>query len=263
MKITMVIPTYNEAENLSKLIDKIFGLNFDNLHVLVVDDGSPDGTGKIADELSNKYAGRLSVIHRSGKLGLGTAYLEGFSKALSEKSDVIGQMDADFSHPIEKLPVLLKALESTDVVIGSRYVTGGKLDERWPLWRKWLSAFGNSYARFILGLPVRDATGGFRLWRRGVLMQMPLDAVSSNGYAFQVEITYIAHRLGFVFNEVPIYFADRRWGISKMSFRIQQEAAFRVWEMLFKYRKLKKGHYSNPEHLIRHELRSPTPVIKK
>jgi dolichol-phosphate mannosyltransferase len=240
MKLTIVIPTYNEAENLQKLTTALFALPLDNLSVLVVDDNSPDGTGEIADELSFEYKGSFSVIHRSGKLGLGTAYVEGFERAIAEKADAIGQMDADFSHPVEKIPELVEALSFSDAVIGSRYVENGSVDERWPAWRKGLSAFGNIYARTILGLPVRDVTGGFRLWRRETLMHMPLAMIRSNGYAFQVETTYIAHRLGFRFGEVPIYFADRRWGTSKMSFRIQREAAIRVWQMLAQYRHLER-----------------------
>lgn len=250
MKLTMIIPTYNEAENLAKLSEALFSLAVDNLHVLIIDDCSPDGTGKIADELALKYKGRYTVIHRSGKLGLGTAYIEGFKRAISNNSDAIGQMDADFSHPVEKIPLMIDALNGSDAVIGSRYVQGGSLDEQWPAWRKALSAFGNIYARSILGLPVRDVTGGYRLWRRETLMQMPLDRIRSNGYAFQVETTYIAHRMGFHFKEVPIYFADRRWGTSKMSFRIQREAAVRVWQMLIQYRHLERApsmrvHYIN------------------
>lgn len=241
-RLVIVIPTYNEAENLEKLLSALFTLPVDDLGVLVVDDASPDGTGDIADALAARSPGRLQVMHRSGKLGLGTAYISGFRQALSQGADAVGQMDADFSHDPQKIPFLLDALRSADVVIGSRYVPGGSLDERWPLWRKGLSAFGNYYARFILGLPVRDATGGFRLWRKETLQQMPLERVRSNGYAFQVEMTYIACKLGFMFKETPIYFADRRWGTSKMSWRIQREAAIRVWQMLFEYRGLKPLH---------------------
>lgn len=237
--LIMVVPTYNEAENLEKLLSVLFSLPVDGLGVLVVDDASPDGTGKIADNLTARYPGRLQVMHRSGKLGLGTAYISGFRQALEQGAEAVGQMDADFSHDPQKIPTLLNALRSADVVIGSRYVPGGSVDVRWPLWRKGLSAFGNFYARFILGLPVRDATGGFRLWRRETLLQMPLERVRSNGYAFQVEMSYIAYKLGFRFLETPIYFADRRWGASKMSWRIQREAAIRVWQMLFEYRGLK------------------------
>ncbi len=237
--LTIVIPTYNEAENLENLLSALFALPLADLHVLVVDDASPDGTGKIADALVNKFPARLQVLHRSGKLGLGTAYISGFRQALAQGAEAVGQMDADFSHDPEKIPSLLDTLRTCDVVIGSRYVPGGNLDERWPLWRKGLSAFGNFYARFILGLPVRDATGGFRIWRRETLLQMPLERVRSNGYAFQVEMSYIAYKLGFKFQETPIYFADRRWGTSKMSWRIQREAAIRVWQMLVEYRGLK------------------------
>ncbi len=251
MKLTMVIPTYNEAENLSKLSEALFRLPIDNLNVLVVDDCSPDGTGEIADGLAREYSGRFSVLHRVGKRGLGTAYMDGFKRAILERADVIGQMDADFSHPIDKISPMLSALDHCDAVIGSRYIEGGSVDRNWPAWRKGLSAFGNFYARTILSLPVRDATGGFRLWRRETLMQMPLDMVRTNGYAFQVEIAYMAHRLGFSFKEIPIYFADRRWGTSKMSFRIQREAAIQVWQMLLRYRALNKEAVS-PLHCVKH-----------
>ncbi len=188
----------------------------------------------------NNTLSDLSVIHRNGKLGLGTAYIQGFQQALAEGAEVIGQMDADFSHPPEKLAEMLEALENCDVVIGSRYVSGGKLDESWPLWRKGLSSFGNIYARTILHLPVMDTTAGFRIWRHNTLKSMPLERIRSNGYSFQVEMTYVAHRLGFKFSEVPIYFADRRWGSSKMSFRIQSEAAIRVWQLLWEYQDIRK-----------------------
>lgn len=237
-QLTIVIPTYNEAENLPKLVAAVFSQPIPDLKILVVDDNSPDGTGKLADELSEQYPGRLSVIHRSGKLGLGTAYVEGFTLALQDGGQAIGQMDADFSHPVDKIPLLLQTLASVDIALGSRYVPGGSVDHRWPVWRKFLSAFGNFYARTILNLPIRDATGGFRIWRAEALQVTPLQSVRSNGYAFQVETAYLAHRLGFRFAEIPIYFADRRWGQSKMSFRIQREAAIRVWQILIDYRSL-------------------------
>jgi dolichol-phosphate mannosyltransferase len=148
-------------------------------------------------------------------------------------------MDSDFSHPPEMVPILLDALQSFDVAMGSRYVPGGSVDKRWALWRKALSAFGSLYARLILGLPVRDATGGFKIWRAATLQDMPLGRIRSNGYAFQVEMTYVAHRMGYSFIEAPFYFADRHWGYSKMSFAIQREAAIRVWQMLYEYRNLK------------------------
>ncbi len=207
--------------------------------MLIVDDNSPDGTGQIADQLSEETHGRVQVMHRTGKLGLGSAYIQGFRRAIEMGAEAIGQMDADFSHPVEKLPEMLETLNKTDVVLGSRYVAGGKLDERWPFWRKGLSAFGNFYARTILGLPIRDVTGGFRLWKRATLQSMPLERVRSNGYVFQVEMTYVATLLGYKFSEIPIYFADRRWGQSKMSFRIQIEAAFRVWQLPGMYHDLR------------------------
>ncbi len=240
MRLTVVIPTYNEAENLPKLVSALFALPVEALSILVVDDGSPDGTGQVADALAEQHAGRFSVIHRPGKQGLGTAYIRGFLQAVQEGAEAVGQMDADFSHPPEKLLELLQVLESCDVAIGSRYIPGGSVDRDWPLWRKSLSAFGNIYARAILRLPVRDATGGFKIWRRETLQGMPLERIRSNGYAFQIEMAYVAYRLGYTFQEVPFYFADRRWGDSKMSIRIQREAAIRVWQLLFDYRNLKR-----------------------
>lgn len=238
MKITYIVPTYNEAENLEKLVSAFFALPVPDLNLIIVDDNSPDGTGKIADALRSQWGTRLDVIHRQGKMGLGTAYITGFKYAIERGADVVGQMDADFSHPVEKIVEKVAALQNCDVVIGSRYVPGGKLDENWPLWRKGLSAFGNFYARSILGMPLRDCTGGFRLIRREVICSMPLDRIRSNGYVFQVETAYIMHRLGYRFSEVPIYFADRRWGKSKMNFRIQLEAAVRVWQLPPAYRDL-------------------------
>lgn len=238
MKITIVVPTYNEAENLPKLVSAFFALPIPDLNLLVVDDNSPDGTGQLADELCRQMNGRMDVMHRTGKLGLGTAYISGFKYAIAHGAQAIGQMDADFSHPLEKIVEMARAIEQYQVVIGSRYVNGGKLDEHWPFWRKWLSGFGNVYARTILGLPVRDCTAGFRMWKREVLCAMPLDRIRSNGYVFQVEMAYVASKLGFSFHEIPIYFADRRWGKSKMDFRIQVEAAIRVWQLPPLYRDL-------------------------
>jgi len=238
VKLTVVVPTYNEAENLDKLVSALFSLPIPDLSLLVVDDNSPDGTGELAETLAQEHPGHFNVLHRQGKLGLGTAYIEGLRAALASGAEAIAQMDADFSHPPELLVTLLDTLNCCDVVMGSRYVPGGAVDQRWPLWRKGLSAFGNYYARTILQLPVRDATGGYRLWHRRTLLNMPLERVRSNGYGFLVEMTYLAHRLGYRFREVPFYFADRRWGKSKMSLRIQVEAAIRVWQMPFEYRDL-------------------------
>ena len=238
MQLSVVIPTYNEAENLSQLVSALLSLPLQGLKILVVDDSSPDGTGQMAESLAKSLQGSLAVLHRPGKMGLGTAYVTGFQKALQDGAEAIAQMDADFSHPPELLPKMLDTLQKCDLAMGSRYVPGGSVDRNWPFWRKGLSAFGNIYAGMILRLPVRDATGGFRIWRRETLLGMPLDRVRSNGYAFQVEMAYIAFRLGYRFQEVPFYFGDRKWGHSKMSFRIQWEAAIRVWQILLEYRGL-------------------------
>jgi dolichol-phosphate mannosyltransferase len=239
LQITTIIPTYNEAENLPKLISALFALPIE-LRVLIVDDNSPDGTGRIADELGLAHPGRIQVLHRSGKLGLRTAYLNGFSAALESSAEAVAQMDADFSHDPQRLVEMTAALTASDVVLGSRYVKGGSVDERWPLWRKGLSAWGNFYARTILGFPLNDVTTGFRLWRRETLQGMPLERIHSNGYVFLVEMAYMAYCLDYRFAQVPIHFADRRWGKSKMSLRIQLEAAFRVWQVRWMYRDLRR-----------------------
>jgi len=237
---TIVIPTYNEAENLPVLVPALFNLHLPSFRILIVDDNSPDGTGQIGEDLGKQYQGRVEVLHRPGKMGLGTAYIYGFQHAIQQGADAVGQMDADFSHPVEKIPEMAQALESCGVALGSRYIPGGSLDEGWPLWRKGLSSFGNVYARTILGLPMKDITGGFRLWRSNTLAGMPLERIRSNGYVFQVEMIYVATRLGFTFQEVPFHFADRRWGKSKMNMRIQFEAALRVWQLPGLYRDLPK-----------------------
>ena len=187
-QLYIVIPTFNEAENISNLIFKLFDLQLDGLNVLVVDDNSPDGTGEIVEDLSKDPPGRISILHRTGKKGLGSAYIEGFRRALDLGADAIVQMDADFSHPPEKIHEFTQALIDSDLVIGSRYIPGGSLDEQWPLWRRSLSTFGNIYAKTILRLPVNDATGGFRAWRRETLLGLPLEKVRSNGYAFQIHL---------------------------------------------------------------------------
>jgi dolichol-phosphate mannosyltransferase len=235
-----VIPTYNEAENLPKIAAAVLALPINDLNILVVDDNSPDGTGQIAEDLSKQTDGRIQVMHRAGKQGLGTAYIQGFQHCIQTGSEAIGQMDADFSHPVEKLVPMVQAVENCDLAVGSRYIQGGSLDKNWPVWRKALSGWGNFYARTILGLPVHDVTAGFKIWRKNTLEHMPLDRIRSNGYVFQVEMAYVAHRLGFRAVEVPIHFADRRWGQSKMSFKIQIEAAVRVWQLPGNYRELHK-----------------------
>jgi dolichol-phosphate mannosyltransferase len=239
MRITVILPTYNEAENLPKLVSALLSLPLD-LSVLVVDDRSPDGTGEIADQLSTLHPNEVSVLHRAGKEGLRSAYMEGFQRAFDAAADVVVQMDADFSHDPAVLMPMAHRITTCDVVIGSRYVKGGSLDEHWPVWRKLLSAFGNFYARTILSFPLRDVTTGYRMWRREVLQNMPLDRIRSNGYIFLVEMIYVAYVMGYKISEVPIYFADRRWGKSKMSLKIQLEAAVRIWDVWWHYRDLRK-----------------------
>jgi len=236
MKIIQLIPTYNEAENLPVLVSALFSQGIPNLNILVLDDNSPDGTGEVAERLSTKYQGRMSVLHREKKEGLGKAYIQGMRYALNHGADVIGTMDADLSHPPERLPAMLDALKDADLVVGSRYVPGGGLDEEWPFWRKALSGFGNFYARIILNLPIKDTTGGYRLWRQSALEAIPFEESRSNGYVFQVEMAYLAKLAGLTFAEVPIYFAERTYGESKMSLRIQIEAALRVWQLRRIYR---------------------------
>jgi len=239
LKITVVTPTFNEAENLPRLVSALFALPLD-LRLLIVDDNSPDGTGKLADELAISND-RVQVLHRPGKLGLRSAYLNAFQRVMQEDVDAIVQMDADFSHDPAVLPEMAACIESCDLVIGSRYVEGGSVDEQWPLWRKQLSAFGNSYARTILRFPLRDVTTGYRMWRRETLQSMPLERIRSNGYVFLVEMAYLAYCLDYRIAETPIYFADRRWGKSKMSFRIQFEAALRVWQLWWNYRDVRRA----------------------
>lgn len=239
MKITVVLPTYNEAENLPNLVSALFSLPLD-LSLLVVDDNSPDGSGQVAEDLVSEHPGRITVLHRAGKQGLRSAYLEGFARAFETGAEAVVQMDADFSHDPAVLPEMAHRVESCDVVIGSRYVKGGSLAQRWPLWRKALSAFGNTYARMILNFPLRDVTTGYRMWKRRALEGIPLDRIRSSGYVFLVEMAYVAYLMGYRITEVPIHFSDRRWGKSKMSFRIQMEAAVRVWDVWWHYRDLRR-----------------------
>jgi len=237
LKIGIVIPTYNEAENLPKLISALFALPLD-VSVLVVDDNSPDGTGQLADELALPNAGKMSVLRRSGRLGISSAYVQGFRYALTDNVDAICQMDADLSHDPATLVTMTKCLETCDVVFGSRYTPGGSVDMQWPIWRRGLSAWGNFYARMILRLPVRDITTGFRLWRSETLRGIPFDGIKSKGYIFQVEMAYLAHCLEYRILETPFHFADRCHGKSKMSLQIQMEAAFCVWQIWLTHRHL-------------------------
>ncbi len=240
-KLTIVVPTYNEASNLEELVDTLFALPLPDLRLVIVDDNSPDGTGAVADLLAqnfNRSQHRITAIHRPRKDGLGTAYVEGFRRALAEGADYILQMDADFSHNPAYIIPMLGVIRATDmdVVIGSRYVPGGTLDQDWSLWRKLLSWWANLYCRAILRIRVRDMTSGFKLWQRTALQEIGLETVRSNGYVFTVEMAYLSERLGFRIIELPIHFEDRRIGHSKMNTRVKIESALRVWELLWRHR---------------------------
>jgi dolichol-phosphate mannosyltransferase len=226
----VIIPTYNEAINLKLLVPSV--LDKGPFDVLIVDDNSPDGTGEVAETLARRFVGRVEVLHRSGKLGLGSAYLAGFRYALTMGYQQVFTMDADFSHDPRQLPALRGALDEADVVLGSRYVPGGGT-LRWPLRRRLLSRAGSAYARLLLGLPIHDLTGGFKGFRRQVLEALipELNTIRSNGYAFQIEVTYLCWRHGFQIKEVPIVFEDRVVGQSKMNRRIIVEALRVVWAL--------------------------------
>jgi dolichol-phosphate mannosyltransferase len=221
----VVVPTFNERESLPELIERLDGLCL-NIDVLVVDDNSPDGTGQLAEELAATRSW-LHVLHRPGKQGLGTAYVQGFRHALEKGFDVVGEMDADLSHNPAYLPAMLQALESTDLVLGSRYRPGGGV-RNWGMTRKIISQGGSLYARLVLGVGVRDLTGGYKLFRREVLENLGLDTVRSNGYSFQIEMTYRAIRKGYRVVELPIIFEDRRVGKSKLSRQVVLEAMLMV-----------------------------------
>ena len=234
MKTVVVLPTYNEAQNLPRMIDALLHLEVIGLEVLVIDDGSPDGTGNLAEDLARKHTGRVHVMHRQGKQGLGSAYRAGFDWALRNGADYVVQMDCDFSHPVEKVPEMVSLAGQNEVVIGSRYVPGGSVDKRWSFKRKALSSLGNKYARIITGLKVKDVTGGFKCWSRRALEGLPLDRIGAGGFTFQVEMNYISRIKGYRMVEVPIVFAERECGESKMSMGIILEGLWRVWQMRFK-----------------------------
>ncbi len=224
------LPTYDERDNVEPVVEAILAAA-PGVEVLVVDDDSPDGTGRVADQLSARD-GRVHVLHRAAKQGLGKAYLAGFAWALERGYGLVLEMDADFSHDPGYLPALLAAAERADLVLGSRYVPGGGT-ENWGLARRLLSRGGSLYARVILGVPIRDLTGGFKCFRREVLEAIDLSTVECSGYAFQIELTWRALRKGFRVVEVPIVFVDRRVGQSKMSRRIVLEAVRKVWSIRF------------------------------
>jgi len=227
----VIIPTYNERENITRIIGAILEQD-DRLEILVVDDGSPDGTGEIVDNIMQHEA-RLHIIKRPRKMGLGTAYIAGFSYALQNCYDFVFEMDADFSHDPAHLPQFLSAIENADLVLGSRYRNGKVTVVNWPINRLLLSYFANVYARVVTGLPLWDATGGFKCFRRKVLEAIDLTHVRSNGYAFQIEMSFRAWRKHFKIVEIPIVFVDRTEGQSKMSKVIVREAIWMVWRLRF------------------------------
>ncbi|HEV7705063.1 MAG TPA: polyprenol monophosphomannose synthase [Gemmatimonadaceae bacterium] len=225
----VIVPTYNERVNISSLIERTLEQD-PRLEVLIVDDGSPDGTGELADEISARES-RVHVMHRGRKLGLGTAYIAGFKWALERDFAYVFEMDADFSHDPAHLPMFLKAIENADLVLGSRYNAGKVTVVNWPIRRLMLSYAANLYARWVTGLPLDDSTGGFKCFRRSVLQAIDLDSVRSNGYGFQIEVSYLAWRKNFRIVEIPIVFHDRTEGQSKMSRKIVYEAIWMVWRL--------------------------------
>jgi dolichol-phosphate mannosyltransferase len=228
LKAVVVIPTYNERDNIEKLVAAVL-VQSENIHLLVVDDNSPDGTGNIVDEISS-VNDRVTVLHRPGKLGLGSAYREGFKLALDMGADCVVEMDADFSHDPATLPVFFDMLNRYDVVIGSRYLNGISV-VNWPLRRLMLSYFASVYTRFITGLRISDCTSGFKCFKREVIEAIELDDVKSDGYSFQIEMNFRCMERGFRIGEVPIIFIDRHAGTSKMSRKIVREAVTMVWKL--------------------------------
>jgi dolichol-phosphate mannosyltransferase len=228
MKTLVIIPTYNERENIERIVPQVLEKD-PSIHVLIVDDGSPDGTGQIAERMATEND-RILVLHRKNKSGLGTAYITGFKFALEKSYDLIFEMDCDFSHDPEYIPHFLEAIKDADLILGSRYISGVNVIN-WPMSRLLLSYFANVYSRWVTGLPLKDATGGFKCFRREVLKAVDLDGVKSNGYSFQIEMSFRAWKKGFRIKEIPIVFEDRKAGQSKMSKKIVREAIWMVWRL--------------------------------
>jgi len=232
MRSVIILPTYNEKENLAGLVHDIFSIGIKDLHIIIVDDNSPDGTGRIADGLATKNS-NIQVIHRSKKEGLGKAYVAGFKKALADsRNQYIFEMDADFSHQPKYLPNFLEKARQADVVLGSRNIPGGGI-ENWSWLRRFISWLANVVVRWLLGVPIKDLTGGYKCWQRHVLEQLNLDQVESSGYNFQIELTYKAYCKGFKIVEVPIVFMERRAGHSKFSLVIMLESFWKVLKLRF------------------------------
>ncbi|MCS7053128.1 MAG: polyprenol monophosphomannose synthase [Ignavibacterium sp.] len=228
MKILVIIPTYNELDNIRKIIPAVLSQD-ENIDILIVDDNSPDNTGKYVEEKS-RVEPRIKLIKRPGKMGLGTAYITGFKYAIDHNYDLVFEMDADFSHDPKEIPNFLEAIKDADLVLGSRYINGVRV-LNWPMQRLLLSYFASVYTRTITGLPIHDTTGGFKCFRIEVLKAINLDKVKSNGYSFQIEMTYKAFKKNFRIKEIPIVFTDRAKGKSKMSKKIVYEAVFMVWKL--------------------------------
>ncbi|MDP7579327.1 MAG: polyprenol monophosphomannose synthase [SAR202 cluster bacterium] len=228
-KVTVVLPTYNEASNLPDVTHSLFSLDLPTLNVIVVDDGSPDGTGQVAEQLAIRLGGHLEVIHRDTKQGLGTAYVAGFKRAIQNGAEVVIEMDADQSHDVTYLPAFLNHLESSDVVIGSRYVRGGGSEE-WSAFRRFISGLGNLGIRWVAGLKVHDATSGFKAFRVSVLKRLDMDVFRCSGFGFQVEMAHACQQMGYRVIEHPIIFKKRADGKSKMSAFIVAEA---LWKLFF------------------------------
>jgi len=234
-RIAVVVPTYNEADNLPILAERVLGLPLPNLRLVVADDNSPDGTGAIADELAAAADDRVTVLHRKAKEGIGRAHIAGMRASIERGAEYVVQMDADLSHQPEVIPEMLGTMLSTDagLVIGSRYVIGGSLSDQWGLHRRLLSRGGSAYVNMIMRLGIRDTTGGFKLWRRDVLDAIDLDRVRSDGFSFQIEMNHRCKQLGYRIVEIPIHFEERYSGSSKISLRIQLEALKLPWQLLF------------------------------
>nr|WP_281219997.1 polyprenol monophosphomannose synthase [Nocardia sienata] len=234
LRVTVVVPTYNERDNLPVAVERLTALPVPDLHVLVVDDNSPDGTGEVAEKLAADLPTVVSVLHRTEKDGLGRAYIAGITRALEEGADVVIQMDADLSHPAEVIPAMLDELNrpGTGVVLGSRYVPGGSTAAEWKWYRKALSAWANFYVNAILRLGIKDATAGFKAWEADTLRAIEVGTIRSNGYSFQVEMNYRAKKQGIGIAEVPIRFEERTLGASKMSLKVQLESALMPWKLL-------------------------------
>ncbi|HTM30950.1 MAG TPA: polyprenol monophosphomannose synthase [Vicinamibacterales bacterium] len=231
MKTLVLIPTYNERENLPLLVPEVLAVP--GTEVMVIDDQSPDGTGQLAEELAQRFPGRIRVLHRTGRRGLGVSYLDGFRHAVGSDADLVVQMDADRSHDPQYLPAMIAAAGSADLVVGSRYTHGISV-VNWPLRRIILSSFANAYIRTVTGLRVRDCTGGYRCWRREALARLPLDRIVSEGYSFVVEVTFLAAKSGLRIAESPIIFIERREGASKLSSGILLESLLNPWRLVIR-----------------------------